>query len=205
MPLRFLVAYEIEEAMREKDVFTVGEVAKICGLSVSTVVKWFDSGRFKGYRMPDRGDRRIFREDLMRFIKENGIPLRDCGGSVKYRVLLVAVDATFDRLLRESLSRIEDYRFEVALSVFEFGALVFSLQPDAIVLDFSLGRRESIEIVSSLRKDDAYADTLIIGLASEDEAEPEQLLQYGFNVVFKKPLDIAIIAKRIEIEKEAYR
>jgi hypothetical protein len=44
---------------------------------------------------------------------------------------------------------------------------------------------------------------LIIGLANEDEAEPDQLLQYGFNVVFKKPIDIAVVAKRIEIEKEA--
>jgi len=31
------------------------------------------------------------------------------------------------------------------------------------------------------------------------------LLQYGFNVVFKKPLDVAVVAKRIEIEKELQR
>jgi len=117
----------------------------------------------------------------------------------------VATDAMFDRLLRESLSKIEDYRFEYASSVFEFGTLVATMRPDAIVLDFSLGRRESIEIVRDLRKGDAYATTLIIGLASEDEAEPEQLLEYGFNVVFKKPLDVAVIAKRIEIEKESKR
>jgi len=189
--------------MRRKDVFTTGEVARICRVVPRTVSKWIDAGHLKGYRLPGSNDRRVPVENLIRFLKERGMPLRGLEDYLRYRVLLVSVDATFDRLLCESLSKIEDYRFEYASSVFEFGTLVATMRPDVIVLDFSLGRRESIEIVRDLRKDDDYAATLIIGLASEDEAEPEQLLEYGFNVVFKKPLDVAVIAKRIEIEKEA--
>jgi CheY-like chemotaxis protein len=170
-----------------------------------TISKWIDTGHLKGYRLPGSNDRRVPVENLIRFMKEHGMPLRELEDYLRYKVLLVAVDATFDRLLRESLSKIEDYRFEVVSSVFEVGPLVAKGRPNAIVIDFSLGRREAIETVRDLRKRTAYTATLIIGLASEDEAEPEQLLQYGFNVVFKKPLDIAIIAKRIEIEKEAYR
>ena len=191
--------------MRRKDVFTTGEVAKICRVVPRTVSKWIDAGHLKGYRLPGSNDRRVPVESLIRFLKERGMPLRELEDYLRYKVLFVATDATFDRLLRESLSKVEDYRFEYASSVFEFGTLVATMRPDVIVLDFSLGRRESIEIVRDLRKDDAYAATLIIGLASEDETEPEQLLEYGFNVVFKKPLDVAVIAKRIELEKEAQR
>jgi len=191
--------------MRRKDVFTTGEVARICRVVPRTVSKWIDAGHLKGYRLPGSNDRRVPIENLIRFLKERGMPLRDLEDYLRYRVLLVSVDATFDRLLRESISKIENYRFEYASSVFEFGALVATMRPNAIVIDFSLGRREAVQIVSYLRKDDAYAATLIIGLASEDEAEPEQLLEYGFNVVFKKPLDVAVIAKRIEIEKESQR
>ena len=191
--------------MRRKDVFTTGEVARICRVSSRTVAQWFDRGYLKGYRLPYSNDRRVPVENLIRFLKERGMPLRGLEDYLRYRVLLVSVDATFDRLLRESISKIEDYRLEYASSVFEFGALVATIRPDVIVLDFSLGRRESIEIVCDLRKDDAYSATLIIGLASEDEVEPEHLLEYGFNVVFKKPLDVAVIAKRIEIEKESKR
>ena len=189
--------------MRRKDVFTTGEVARICRVSSRTVYKWFNEGRIKGYRLPGSNDRRIPLENLIQFLKENGMPLRGLEDYLRYRVLLVATESTFYRLLCESLSKIEDYRFDFASSVFEFGIAVATIRPDAIVLDFSLGRRESIEIVRDLRKDDAYAATLIIGLASEDEAEPEQLLEYGFNVVFKKPLDVAAIAKRIELEWES--
>jgi len=191
--------------MRRKDVFTTGEIARICRVVPRTVSKWIDAGHLKGYRLPGSNDRRVLVEDLIRFLKERGMPLRGLEDYLRYKVLLVAVNSTFDRLLRESISKIEDYRLDFASSVFEFGILVATNRPDAIVIDFSLGRRESIEIVRDLRKNDAYAATLIIGLASEDEAEPEQLLQYGFNVVFKKPLDVAVIAKRIEIEKEAQR
>ena len=36
--------------------------------------KWFDSGRLRGYRIPGSQDRRIPREQLIRFLKENGMP-----------------------------------------------------------------------------------------------------------------------------------
>ncbi|GIV04192.1 MAG: hypothetical protein KatS3mg015_3022 [Fimbriimonadales bacterium] len=188
-----------------KDVFTTGEVARICRVAPRTVAKWFDLGRLKGYRIPMSRDRRIPRENLIRFLKEHGIPLRELEEEEWHKILLIGTESLFNHRIRELLPESEDYRFEIANSGFEAGILAGSFHPNTIIIDLVLGRSEAIQIVSNLRKDDAYASTLIIGLASEDEAEPEQLLQYGFNVVFKKPLDIAVIAKRIEIEKEAQR
>ena len=52
-----------------KKVFTTGQVAKICKVAPRTVSKWFDSGRLKGYRIPGSQDRRIPREQLIRFLK----------------------------------------------------------------------------------------------------------------------------------------
>jgi excisionase family DNA binding protein len=58
-----------------KRVFTTGQVAQICRVNSSTVAKWFDSGRLQGYRVPGHQDRRIPRECLIRFLKENHMPL----------------------------------------------------------------------------------------------------------------------------------
>lgn len=58
-----------------KQVFTTGEVAKICHVAPRTVSKWFDSGRLRGYRIPGSQDRRIPRDHLIRFLKEHGMPL----------------------------------------------------------------------------------------------------------------------------------
>lgn len=57
-----------------KDVFTTGEVAKICNVSLRTVIKWFDKGIISGYIIPGTKDRRIPRNDLMEFMKSHNIP-----------------------------------------------------------------------------------------------------------------------------------
>ncbi len=62
-------------------VYTTGQVAKICNVSANTVSKWFDSGLLRGYRVPDSRDRRIPREHLIRFLKEHANSLHSHEGS----------------------------------------------------------------------------------------------------------------------------
>src|SRR5689334_23227332 len=63
-----------------KKVFTTGQVAQICKVAPRTVVKWFDSGRLRGYRIPGHQDRRIPREHLLRFLNEHVMPLGELEG-----------------------------------------------------------------------------------------------------------------------------
>ena len=188
-----------------KKVFTTGQVAKICKVAPRTVSKWFDSGRLKGYRIPGSQDRRIPREQLIRFLKEHGMPLGELEEEEWHKVLLIGTEKLFNDRLREFLPENEDFKFELANSGFEAGILAGSFHPDTIIIDLGLGRAESIQIVSNLRKDDSYTGTLIVGLASEDEATPEQLGQYGFNDVFKKPFDVALLGEKIKSIAEAKR
>jgi uncharacterized protein (TIGR02996 family)/excisionase family DNA binding protein len=58
-----------------KMVYTTGQVAKLIRVAPRTVSKWFDSGRLRGYRVPGSQDRRIPRVELIRFLKENNMPL----------------------------------------------------------------------------------------------------------------------------------
>ncbi|MCH7596957.1 MAG: helix-turn-helix domain-containing protein, partial [Planctomycetes bacterium] len=48
-----------------KQVFTTGEVATVCKVSQQTVIRCFDSGRLKGFRVPGSRFRRIPRHALM--------------------------------------------------------------------------------------------------------------------------------------------
>jgi excisionase family DNA binding protein len=45
-----------------KTVFTTGEAAEICKVSQQTIIRCFDSGRLKGFRVPGSRFRRIPRE-----------------------------------------------------------------------------------------------------------------------------------------------
>ena len=62
-----------------------------------------------------------------------------------------------------------------------------------------------MQIAQNLRRNPAYEATLIIALASEDEAAPEGLTKYGFSEAFKKPFDIALLAERIRTLVEEKR
>src|SRR5262245_51304391 len=54
--------------------FTTGQVAKMCKVSPSTVNKWFDSGRLRGFRTTGNV-RRVPRVNLIQFLQEHHMPL----------------------------------------------------------------------------------------------------------------------------------
>ena len=74
-----------------KTVFTTGEAAEICKVSQQTIIRCFDSGRLKGFRVPGSRFRRIPREALIAFMKDNNIP-PDALDSGKTKVLVVDDD-----------------------------------------------------------------------------------------------------------------
>jgi excisionase family DNA binding protein len=191
-----------------KKVFTTGQVAKICKVAPRTVSKWFDSGRLRGYRIPGSQDRRIPREQLIRFLKEHGMPLGELEEEEWHKILVIGAENLFIDRVKELLPEDDDYKYEVANSGFEAGIQAESFHPDTIVIDLALGRSESIQITQNLRRNAAYEGTMIVGLASEDEAAPEKLTEYGFSEIFKKPFDIALLGERIrtlaEQKREAY-
>ncbi len=54
--------------------YTTGEVALICGVSPSKVVKWIDNGELKGFRIPGTTHRRIWQDELVAFMRQHDYP-----------------------------------------------------------------------------------------------------------------------------------
>lgn len=180
-----------------KKVFTTGQVAKICKVAPRTVSKWFDSGRLRGYRIPGSQDRRIPREQLIRFLKEHGMPLGELEDETTNKVLLVGLDNTLTATLRERLPEADGFKFEVAISGFEAGIQAESMHPDCIVIDSKLGRSEAIQIAQNLRRSTEHQNTILVALVGAEDIAAESLMQQGFSEVFRKPFDVALLAERI--------
>src|SRR5215467_15352203 len=85
---------------RMKTVFTTGEAAKICKVSQQTIIRCFDNGQLKGFRVPGSRFRRIPRDALYRFMRDNGIPT-DALESGRRKVLLVDDDLDLVEMLRK--------------------------------------------------------------------------------------------------------
>ena len=82
----------------DKQVFTTGEAAEICGVSQQTIIRCFDSGRLQGFRVPGSKFRRIPRAELIRFMRANDIPLSPLEG-LRKRILVVDDDPAILEML----------------------------------------------------------------------------------------------------------
>jgi excisionase family DNA binding protein len=178
-----------------KTIFTTGQVAKICKVAPRTVSKWFDSGRLRGYRIPGSQDRRIPREHLIRFLKEHGMPLGELEDEAVGKILLVGAESMIRAALVDNMNS-DQFKLDFATSGFEAGIQAESLHPDCVVIDFIMGRNEAIMIAQNLRKNSQYADTVLVGLLS-DEDNASGFDRSVFNETFRKPFDSALLAERI--------
>ncbi|HMO19149.1 MAG TPA: helix-turn-helix domain-containing protein [Oligoflexia bacterium] len=178
-------------ANSRQKVFTTGQVAKLCKVAPRTVSKWFDSGRLKGYRIPGSQDRRIPREYLVRFLKEHGMPLGDIEDTT-VKILVISQDDVLFTLLDGAFTTGHKFQLLRAGSSFEAGIQV-EKYPDCILIDFSIGENEAIDICKRLREHSTFSATTLIALVPNDG---RTLVRY-VDEVFWKPFDVTLLLQRV--------
>ena len=190
-----------------KTVFTTGEAAKICKVSQQTIIRCFDNGQLKGFRVPGSRFRRIPRDQLYNFMKENNIPT-DALESSKRKALLVDDDEDLVEMLREAFER--DGRFEIktANNGFVAGMLVKEFRPDLVVLDVMLPDINGKEVCQRVRSDSTLDEVKIIcisGMVEQDKVA--ELRDAGANDFIQKPFVVDKLVDRccelLEMESHA--
>ncbi|MGA2172204.1 MAG: response regulator [Sedimentisphaerales bacterium] len=180
-----------------KELFTTGEAAEVCRVSQQTIIRCFDSGRLEGFRVPGSRFRRIPRDSLIKFMRENSIPSEGLE-SGKKKVLIVDDDAEIVDLLVDVLSR--DGRFEVktATSGYEAGIQTQRFRPDCILLDYMLPDVNGNVVCHTIRRNPEFENIKIIivsGVIKQEEID--QLLKSGAQDFIKKPFDITDLVNRV--------
>jgi excisionase family DNA binding protein len=180
-----------------KEVYTTGEVADICNVSQQTVIRCFDGGRLKGYRVPGSKFRRIPRDALLEFMKRHQIPLErlDTG---KRRVLIVDDDRGVVEMLTDFLK--SDGRFEVraAGTGYDAGVQTVEFRPDIILLDYMLPDVNGNVVCQRIRQNPELAGTrIIIVSGAVRQSEIDALLAAGANEFIKKPFDLTHLVGRM--------
>jgi excisionase family DNA binding protein len=191
---------ESQEDLSTKRVFTTGEAAEVCKVSQQTIIRCFDSGRLTGFRVPGSKFRRIPREELIRFMRTNNIPL-DALGSSRKRILVVDDDPRIVELYEDLLSR--DGRFEVktAGTGYDAGLLTESFRPNVIILDYMLPDINGTVVCQRLRSNPELADTKVLCISGVvNQQEVQTLMDAGANGFLKKPFQMTeLMAKLSEL------
>jgi len=181
-----------------KDLFTTGEAAEICRVSQQTIIRCFDSGRLRGFRVPGSKFRRIPRQNLVKFMRDNSIPL-DNLDSGKKKVLVVDDDAEIVELISDILTR--DGRFEIrtASSGYEAGMATQQFRPDLILLDYMLPDVNGNVVCQTIRSNPEFENTRIIivsGVIKQEEID--QLLRSGAQEFIKKPFSMSELMEKVD-------
>jgi excisionase family DNA binding protein len=187
--------------MREKSVFTTFEAAKLCHVSPLSIINWVNAGRLPAFRTPG-GHRRIRREDLVRFMRENGIPIPEDlrEGSGRYRVLIVDDEASIRDVLSEHLTtRSNPYEVMTAADGFEAGRLVATFRPDVVLLDLRMPGMDGFHVCRTIKADPDTARTTVIAMTGYYTPETEaRILECGAIRCFAKPIEPSALGSFID-------
>lgn len=180
-----------------KEVYTTGDVARICKISQQTVIRCFDRGDLQGFRVPGSRFRRIPRRSLLQFMRRHDIPLERLEPGKK-RILVVDDDEAIVEMFTELLER--DGRFEVgtASSGFDAGLMCDKFSPLLMLLDFKLPDINGNIVCRGIRANPEFDHMKIIIVSGvADPEEVEELLAAGADEFIKKPFQIDLVIDRI--------
>lgn len=173
--------------MEKKEVYTTGEIAKLCGVNTLTALRWIQRGQLKAFQLPGRGDNRVKKNDLMLFLKKHGMPtpkelaLRDC-------VLAVDDDPRMVRSIQRLLKS-EGIDTLTCTEGFKAGIMITSLFPKLVTLDLNMPGMGGLDIIKYIRGLDELKDVRILVVSAMPQKALGAALKAGADDVLKKPFD----------------
>jgi len=178
------------ESWADKKIFTTGEAAKVCKVSQQTIIRCFDSGRLGGFRVPGSKFRRIPRDELIRFMRANEIPLTVLEGGTK-RVLVVDDDPKILDLFEDVLEHAGGFAVKTASTGYDAGMLTESFRPHLIVLDYMLPDINGNVVCERVRAGERADQVRILCVSGVvDQSEVDGLIRAGADDFLRKPFDV---------------
>lgn len=168
------------------DVLTTGEAARICGVNFRTVLRWIDRGLLQAYKLPGRGDRRVLRDELQKFMAENQIPDRSLPSALPRRILIAddepAMAHAIERVLRRA-----GFETAIASNGFEAGAMLPTFKPGVMTLDLCMPGTDGMAVLRFLQTAmlPAPAKTLIV--SADTDSRLHEAMTLGAHGVIRKP------------------
>lgn len=183
-----------------REAYSTGQIAKICKCAPRTVSRWIDAGILKGWRVPLSEDRRVMHPELVRFMAAHSIPTQGLELGIFFRVQLVGLDGLLADRLKDCLTAGggHDYHFSHVSNVWDAGRVFTEEDPDAVVVDLSIGRGQGIAIAQSVgvESEQDGIRRFVVVLANEDETDADGIAARlpTDSPVFKKPVEPAEVA-----------
>jgi DNA-binding response OmpR family regulator len=154
-----------------------------------------NSGKLNGYRTPG-GHRRILKEELLKFIKENH--MEDIIKKKALKKILIVEDDEDAMDLYISILEKENYEIKKSYTGFSSGVAI-EFKPDLIILDIMLPDLDGYKICDFIRKSPETANTKIMVISAiSDMRKIKKMYELGANEYLIKPFSIVELKNKIK-------
>lgn len=178
--------------------FTTFQIADICDVRPTTVIKWANQQRIKAYTTPG-GHRRIKESDLLEFLRKYNIPIpEDLVSGGRKKILIVEDEPDVGQLLVRTFqksSKILDVQW--VRDGVEGLLAVGQSAPDLVVLDVEMPLVDGARVLATLRSDPKTKDIKIVGMTGKklDDEKLGYMRDHTDDFYFK-PFKVAELVKK---------
>lgn len=168
--------------------YSTSDVAKYCHVTADTIRKWAEAGKIRVFKTPG-GHRRIRRDDLLRFLRENNMPIHEDLGNAGIKILVVDDEKAVISVIRRFLERAQTpFQIEMAMDGFDAGQMVATFQPDIIFLDLRLPGLDGFEVTRRIKSNPDTSHIHIIAMTGYYQGEvANRVLELGAAILLQKP------------------
>lgn len=174
--------------METKQSFSTSEVATYCHVTADTIRKWAEAGRIQVFKTPG-GHRRIRRDDLTRFLRDNNIPIHSDLQDDGVKVLVVDDEKSVISVIRRFLEHAKTpFEIRVAMDGFEAGHHVGTFNPNVVFLDLRLPGLDGFEVCRRIKSSPETASVNVIAMTGYFEPEAaDRIVELGASTCLQKP------------------
>ena len=176
--------------------FTTGQIAKHCGVSFRTVIRWIKRGELKAHQLPGRGDHRISTEDLLDFLHRFGMPVPNNLHPGTKRILVVDDDVHTARSIERTLRR-AGYETRSARDGFQAGLLVGTWRPALVTLDLKMPGLDGVQVLRFIRGSQPIQHTPVIVISALERSHHLHAIAAGADSSIAKPFDDKTLLEQV--------
>lgn len=185
-----------------RKIFTSFQVAKLCGVSPSTVIHWVNIGSLPAFRTPG-GHRRVQAQDLLEFVKKYKMPVPEeltGAGMPRKKVLIVDDEPAVAGMIKRAFSRKEElFEARAITDGIEALMVIGKWLPDLVVLDAVMPVVDGLRVCATLKNDPQTRHIKIIAITGKRLGDSDrEFLQKNADAFYTKPLNIVELLQRAE-------
>ncbi len=185
--------------LMEKDFYTTGEVSRILGISERTIRNYCDKKKLGCQQTPVTNYRRIPGKSLIRFMKENCLPIEQLNQVTGMKVLIVDDEEDMVDVFSQMVSAdFENVLIETASDGYEACIKAGIFTPDLVILDLKMPKADGFEVCKNLRlvEQTRHAEIIVVS-GYLDEESIIKLETFNIKHMLKKPVRKAELLKAI--------